>query len=86
MTTDAQVREFLLTNHAWLVDEDRIIEREEQLRDGDVLLVHKIRRQVRAVRSETQWEPKVLMQETPISTTEYRRRRWGPFSWYEKVA
>lgn len=61
------------------------ITRESVLPDGDILQTT-VKREVRFVPSVDSFEPKMLTRETPIKEERVRKRMWGPFGWWERIA
>lgn len=67
-------------------DYSETITREDVIEGGRAIIRREIKREVRFVRSVDSFGFKMMIRETPISETTYRRRGWGPFGWWEKQA
>ena len=61
------------------------ITREVELPDGDILQTT-VKCEVRFSPSVDSFEPKMLTRETPIKVERSRKRTWGPFGWWERIA
>ena len=61
------------------------IMRESILPGGDILQTT-VKREVRLSPSVDSFEPKMLTRETPIKEERFRKRTWGPFRWWERIA
>ena len=61
------------------------IMREVSLPGGDILKTT-VKREVRFSPSVDSFEPKMFTRETPIKKERFRKRTWGPFGWWERIA
>lgn len=61
------------------------ITREVSLPGGDILQTT-VKREVRFSPSVDSFDQKMLMRETPIKEERFRKRTWGPFGWWERIA
>lgn len=59
--------------------------REVILQGGDILETT-MKREVRFYPSVDSFDQKMLTRETPIKEERFRKREWGPFGWWERIA
>ena len=62
----------------------RIVVTEEDI-DEDIIIKRTFKRRERLYVDPRCWEPVLTTQDTPIKIEKFKKRSWGPISWYEKI-